>query len=194
MTFTYIIIYTSILVWTLPPFKQYKGCYFYFFLVLASGGLLSIVVSSIVHFGLLKLYDIISFLLLLSLYKQQQIKKNWYWFFIMLLILLFMNKYSDDKLIRFSIIALHIIIFYIILKNAAIDYNTNNMFNIGYFILLLYEITVLLKFYLAIANIHTGAIFFYLMTAFESFIAIFFTIYKVEKAPSIKLALGSQKH
>ena len=189
MTFTYIIIYTSVLVWILPPFRQYKGSYFYFFLVLASGGILAITI----HLDVLKLYDIISFLLLLSLYKQQQIKKNWYWFCIMLLILLFMNKYSYDKLIRFSIIALHIIIFYIILKNAAIDYNTNNMFNIGYFILLLYEITVLLKFYLSIANIQTGAIFFYLMTAFESFIAIFFTIYKVEKAPSIKLALGDSK-
>lgn len=193
MIFTYIIIYTSVLVWIFPPFRQYKGSYFYFFLVLGSGGVLSIVLAFTIHFDVLKLYDIISFLIFLSLYKQQQIKKYWYWFFIMLLILLFMNKYSDDKLISFLIITLHIIIFYIILKNAAIAYNTNNMFNIGYFILLLYEITVLLKFYLSIANIHTGTIFFYLMTAFESFIAIFFTIYKVEESPSIKLALDSSK-
>jgi hypothetical protein len=79
------------------------------------------------------------------------------------------------------------------LKDTAINYNKNGSLSIGYFIILLYEITAILKFCLALSNIRTGIIFFYLTTAFESFIAIFFTIYKLEESLSIKLALASKK-
>jgi hypothetical protein len=132
-------------------------------------------------------------IVLFSLINFTSIKKYWYLFFLSLAIILLINHTSDNKLIVFTIILTHLIIFYIFLKDTAINYNKNGSLSIGYFIILLYEITAILKFCLALSNIRTGIIFFYLTTAFESFIAIFFTIYKLEESLSIKLALASKK-
>ncbi len=192
MDIRYIIVYSSIVVWLLPPFRQYRGNYFSFFLVLGLEGL-STILFSYLHISLLKVYNIMNIIVLFSLINFTSIKKYWYLFFLSLAIILLINHTSDNKLIVFTIILTHLIIFYIFLKDTAINYNKNGSLSIGYFIILLYEITAILKFCLALSNIRTGIIFFYLTTAFESFIAIFFTIYKLEESLSIKLALASKK-
>lgn len=178
--------------WLLPPFRQFKGKYFCFFLVLGLGGL-STILFSYLHISLAKVYNITDIILLLTLTNRSSVKKYLYLFLILLAAVLFINQTSDLKLIILTIIIVQMIIFYIFLKNAAIDYYKNNSIRVSLLILLLYEITVLLKFYFALRNIQAGMVFFYLTTAFESFIAIFFTIYKVEKSPSIKLVLGTKK-
>lgn len=187
MNLNYIIVYSSVLIWLFPPFRQYRGKYFYFFMVLALEGLISVSLASLFHFNILKIYNIINLILIFTLFRNTLIRKYWYSFFISLIVVFFINYYSDTRLIMFTIILAHLIIFYIILKNAAIDYNETSSLNIGYFILLLYEITIQLKFYLALINVHTGIFFFFITTSFETIIAIFFIIYKVEKSPKIRL-------
>ncbi len=187
MNLNYIIVYSSVLIWLFPPFRQYRGKYFYFFMVLALEGLISVSLASLFHFNILKIYNIINLVLIFTLFRNTLIRKYWYSFFISLIVVFFINYYSDTRLIMFTIILAHLIIFYIILKNAAIDYNETSSLNIGYFILLLYEITIQLKFYLALINVHTGIFFFFITTSFETIIAIFFIIYKVEKSPKIRL-------
>ena len=178
--------------WLLPPFRQYRGKYFYFFLVLGLEGL-STQLFRYLNMDLYKVYDIVNIVVLLTLISATSIKKYWYLFFILLTVILLINYTSDPKLETIGIIIGHIIIFYIFLKNVAIDYYKSDSLRTSFIILLLYEMTAILKFYFVYRNIHLGLTFFYLTTAFENFIAIFFTIYKVEKSPSIKLALGSQK-
>ena len=178
--------------WLLPPFRQFRGKYFYFFLVLGLEGLSSILLGYL-HINVLKVYNIVNIIVVLTLLDKTSITKYWYMFIISLAAILFINQTSDTKLLIFSIIIAHMIIFYIFLKNTAIDYYNDSSLRVSFLILLLYEITALLKWYFALRHLYVGAIFFYLTTAFENFIAIFFTIYKVERAPSIKLALGSQK-
>ena len=178
--------------WLLPPFRQYKGKYFYFFLVLGLEGLSTILLAYL-HINLFKFYNIVNIVIILTLFDKTSIKKNWYVFLISLAAVLIVNQTSDLGLIILAKIIAQIIIFYIFLKYAAIDYYKNGSFRISYFILLLYEITLILKSYFSLGNIEIGIVFYHLTTAFESFIAIFFTIYKVEESPSIKLAAISQK-
>jgi hypothetical protein len=193
MDLIYIIVYSSVLIWLIPPFRQYRGNYFYFFTVLGLEGLASVLFSLLFHFNIFKIYNIIDIALLFTLVNTIYIKKYWYSFFILLTVILLINYYSDNRLIILSIILTHLLIFYIILKNAAIDYNKSGSLKIGFFVLLLYEITVQFKFYLALRNIHPGISFFYMTTAFETIIAIFFIIYKVEKSPRIRLKLRPKK-
>ena len=188
-----IIVYSSIVMWLLPPFRQYRGKYFYFFLVLGLEGL-STQLFRYLNMDLYKVYDIVNIVVLLTLISVTSIKKYWYLFFILLTIILLINYTSDPKLETIGIILGHTFIFYIFLKNVAIDYYRNDSLRTSFIILLLYEMTAILKFFFVYRNIHLGLTFFYLTTAFENFIAIFFTIYKVEESPSIKLVLSPPKH
>ena len=178
--------------WLLPSFKQFRGKYFYFFLVMGLEGL-STQLFRYLQMDLYKIYNIVNIVVLLTLTNTASIKKYWYLFFILLTIILLINNTSNPKLETLGIILGHMIIFYIFLKNATIDYHKNGSLRVSFFILLLYETTAILKFYFSYSNIYLGLIFFYVTTAFENFIAIFFTIYKVEESPSIKLASTSQK-
>jgi len=179
--------------WLLPPIRQFRGKYFYFFLVLGLEGLSTILFAHL-NINLAKVYNIANILVILTLINILSVKKYWYLFFISLVVVLFINQTSDNKLIVLSLILFHMIIFYIFLKDAAQDYYKYDSFRISFFVLLLYEMTAILKFYFVLRNIHIGMIFFYLTTAFENLIAIFFTVYKVEGSPYIKLALSPPKH
>ena len=171
--------------WLLPPFRQFRGKYFYYFLVLGLEGLTTMLFAYL-QINILKLYNIVNIILLLTLVNPTSIKKYRYLFIISLAGVLLINHISDTKLLFLANIIGYMVIFYIFLKNTVIDYYKNDSLRVGFLIILLYQITIILKFYFVLRNIHIGLIFYYLTTAFENFIAIFFTIYKVEEAPSIK--------
>ena len=178
--------------WLLPPVRQYRGKYFYFFLLLGLEGLSTILFSHL-HVNLFKVYNIANIILILTLTDTTSIRKYWYLFLISLAAVLFINQTSDMELIILAKITMQVVIFYIFLRDAATDYYKNNSLRVSFIILLLYEITLLLKSYISVRNIYANIFFYEITTAFESFIAIFFTIYKVEESPSIKLALISKK-
>ena len=178
--------------WLLPPIRQYRGKYFYFFLLLGLEGLSTLLFVKL-QVNLFKVYNIANIILILTLTDTTSIRKYWYLFLISLAAVLFINQTSDMELIILAKITMQVVIFYIFLRDAATDYYKNNSLKVSFIIILLYEITLLLKSYISVRNIYASIFFYEITTAFESFIAIFFTIYKVEKSPSIKLGLGPKK-
>jgi hypothetical protein len=126
------------------------------------------------------------FILFLSLIERDKIKKFWPLFIIIVSFIFIANIYLNYKQIIFFIIVSGLLILFIFLKSLADDYNRNNRLSSGYLVLILYCISILLKFYLAFGNTRSSTAFFVLTAAFEILVAIFFSIYKVEESPAIK--------
>ena len=181
----------STIFWLFPPLRQYKGKYFFYFLILALEDIVAYFLIIALKYNYLQVYNIVNILLLCSLIDKKIIKKYWYMIVFTTLLFLEINSLPNYKIIISSMIVIHLIILYIFFKTTAIEYNKRNYLNTGHFVLILYEITILLKFLILLGSFAKGEVFFYLTTAFEIMVAIFFTVYKVEESPAIKLNLFS---
>jgi len=170
----------SIIIWLLVPLRQWRGKFFYFFLIL---GLLDILVSLFYDFlGIeqFNLYILSSYLLIVSLQTKYFIKKYRY-----LLILLFGLAFiaaTPYQLIENQIIllTLHIIILVRILYLFIYDVGNFSRVNLFYVFLLLYEISVISKFLNLFLNLVDGATYFHFTTIFELFIGLFFIVFRYD--------------
>ena len=187
MTIPYILFFISILIWFFPPFRQYKTEYFLFFLILALadpvGALLNIFLAvKPIHENL-----VITFLLILSLINRRKLKKNWIIItlsFLILLTAIIILPFNTMYVIK---ILLSSIVLFIILKNSLLYFNKNQTINLFFLILILYEITIIIKFIYTASRTHTGLVYFYTTSFFEFFIGIFFSFYNKENSPNFKL-------
>ncbi len=165
--------------------RQYREGYFIYFLVLGfSGVLISLLIyTARIH----PMYTALctSYLAVLAvLYYSRRLK-------IVLIIaaaligLLF--SASPDNA-RLGVFVLHGIILYYFMSLLSKDMAMTDSINIYFIILILYESSILLKISARIVNVHTGMYFFYITTAFEILIAVYFMFYNIRNSPKIKLA------
>lgn len=84
---------------------------------------------------------------------------------------------------------MHLVIIWYFLKETLISFSKNNFLTLGWVVLILYEISIVLKLIVALEVTQASTIYYYLTTGFQILIALFFTIYKVENSPKIKLSV-----
>ena len=80
-------------------------------------------------------------------------------------------------------------ILWFFLKETLISFSKNNFLTLGWVVLILYEISVVLKLIVVLEVNQVSTIYYYLTTGFEILIALFFTTYKVEHSPKINLSI-----
>ncbi|MGE5681423.1 MAG: hypothetical protein ACM34K_11155, partial [Bacillota bacterium] len=68
----------------------------------------------------------------------------------------------------------HMFILYFIFKMATADVINLKVLKVFYIVIILYELSVVLKYVFIIASVHTGDIYFYMTTAFEILLGLFF--------------------
>ena len=187
MTIPYLLFFISVFIWVFPPFRQYKTEYFLFFLILAVadpvGALLNIFLAvKPIHENL-----VVTFLLVIALIGSKQLKKSWLIVTLSFLILLaVMMKLPLVGSYGIKIFLSSIILF-IILKNSLLYFNSNQTFNLFFLILILYEITIIIKYIYTASGTHTGIIYFYTTSFFEFFIGIYFCFFNKENSPKFRL-------
>ena len=187
MFFDYLAIYINTLAYLLPPFRQIGGKYFPFFLVLAFGNPLALLLAERFHYNPINTICIISFLSLLAVLSTIQVKKYMLLILTLTISLICILIAGNMKLVQIVTIFITLFVLSFFIKQAATYYRDQYSLHLGFFILSLYELGLILKLYLALSNIRFGMAYFYLTDIFEMLIAIFFTIYKVENAPKIKM-------
>lgn len=184
MHFKYLFV-LELIVWALPPLKQFKGGYFLFFLVIAVSPF-----ASVLGFYLLKLipftiYVISSFIMLVILQYNYSGKIK---LLIIALIfpvcfIIYSNKLNYDLI---SIIILHsLIIIYIIYFLLKSLYKKSSL-NLFYFILIIYESSVMLKMIAFLTNNQTGKLYFSITSIFELLMGIYFIFFNIENSPQLK--------
>ncbi len=167
--------------WLLPPFRQ-RGCkYFLYFLILALSDPIFGLIDWIHASNSTAYYLFVSTLLLISLLKKKILLLS-------LIIVVLLSIYLSNPEIRIFTSLVHFVILLYLLKEMIVIISRESKIVIFNLILELYEASVLFKFVASYLEI-TGILYFYITTAFEVFIAIFFTIYNEKNSPAINLQM-----
>jgi hypothetical protein len=176
-----IITYASIFVWLLPAIRQYKGKYFYYFLILALSDPLNIFFVNVLNVPNYFFHSIAGILLFYSIGTSTQSFLK-YWKFNLLFILVFLFTLFTLPNLLFLILILHVLILSIFIKQSVILLHQSGELNYFLLVLIFYEITVLLKVIVFISGTDTGIMFFYLTLSFQILVALFFTIFREESS------------
>ena len=184
-----VLVYISILIWLLPPFRQLKGGYFWYFLILGYSDPLALFFLWIFKLKVEYIHLIIAFLLTISVLFYNN-NLNFKWIAALFLLLIFsVRKVGVDNR-YFYFIIFHIIIFLQILIPSIKEFYVKHRINLYFTVLLIYELTTILKFVAFIYNYFSGVYLAYLSSVFEMVIALFFMFYTLQNSPQFKLPFG----
>ncbi|OGU59632.1 MAG: hypothetical protein A2V66_17865 [Ignavibacteria bacterium RBG_13_36_8] len=188
MNLYYIIFYISIFFWLLPPFRQYGGKYFYYFLILALTDAISTIAIQIFSINPNKLMLLSCFLLLISIlgYKLLSTKS-----IIAVVVFTFISILSDNFSYKYqflTMIIFHSTILIVILKYMLIYSFRYNEINFFHIVIILLESIYITKIMAMLIQLDTGIVFHFLCAIFQMLIAIFFTIFREDK-PKLTIQL-----
>jgi hypothetical protein len=184
LLFSKIVLYTSMVIFLVPPVRQYGTRYFLFFLILGIidpvSFLYRLIVIKTIPFGF---YIFANFLLLISLLENTTIKKNRFLFIVtgltLIGIIIFANFSNNQSLI--ILLAFQLLMLATILKRFIINYAFEKKINVFQLIIIFYFLTIITKFF----NLLTGfadAIAFFIITSIAQIIfGLYFSIVRENK-------------
>ena len=183
MSVALIIIYLSVIVWLFPPFRQYKGNYFFYFLVLSLSDPTSLFLVSQFKVPNNIIHSVSGYGLILSLIViSKTFKTNVKLTVSVSIIFIFCLMYIENSL--YIMLIEHVIILVIFIKRAIIPVFLDRIINLFYCALLLYEMSIVLNLALLVGGGSILYLIHYVTLFFQILIAIFFTIY-TEKSQSL---------
>lgn len=177
MSFAYIAIYTSMIIWLFPAVRQYGSNLFYYFLILA--------LADPIAYGLLKIFNIPALdthtiggiLLYYSIdIRWENIKK--YWVLNLIIIIGFFIAFFTLSNLLFLLIACHLLIFSKFIKYIIIRLHSFSEIDCFYLVLTFYELTFLVSFIVILSHTTIGYIEHYITLVFQLLIGIFFIIFR----------------
>lgn len=177
MRLALLIYYCSTLIWIFPPVRQYRGNYFYFFLILALSDVITLISHLFFPFSALDIYVFISYFLLLSLYSAGALRKGLPIVTGGLLVLLLI-VYFRLILPEWIIVLIHLAILYIFLKTAILLFINSGEINVFHFLLFSYELTVVFKFIFLILEQDSGYLYYCLTTGLEVVFGAAFIVFR----------------
>ena len=187
--FSKILLYISIIIWLIPPVRQFRTKYFFFFLILA----LIDPISFIYRFLIIKtipfgFYIFANFLLLISLLDITTIKKNDFLFIaiglILIGIIIFANFTNNQSLI--ILLAFQFLILSVILKKFIVNYVFDKKINFFLLVLIFYFLTIITKFFNVLTGFADATAFFLITSIAQVIFGLYFSIVREDK-PKIVL-------
>ena len=174
-----LLFFTSIIVWLLPPFRQFKGKYFIFFLILAFMDPINLLFFYVIRSPLQSQISILLiYWLLLSIIEKNLLRKYWIWFFLIILVLfsptIFHLKGNEIILIY---ILLQLGITLIILKNLITNYVSTGKLSLFLVVFLFYQLTLITKYLNLLFGFADAIAFFMLTTIVQIIFGLFFSVF-----------------
>ena len=177
----YYIIFTSIIIWLIIPFRQLGNKYFYYFLFLAIMDPISIFFRWILNSPTNYFYIPLSFLALISLLGTNTLKKYRILIIILILIVFIMN-FSYIISIRFFLFMsiTHLLILFYFLKDFIVGFFKSKIFDIFLMLLIFYELTIVTKNLNLISGFADAHFYFFITSILEILIGLFFCFFKTD--------------
>lgn len=188
MLISIIIALLSYIVWICPIFRQRRSNLFPFFYML---GILSPLRIVLFYYGRISLITTevpATFLILSSLLFFTKVQ-NIILSILAALMLYTISLFIPSDMIYLVKILIYTIIFFLFLKEAIFRFINQRIISIFYILLSLLTLSTVFKYVPVITDISTGEVFFYITTAFQLFIGIYFSIFKMT-AHDIKIPPG----
>ena len=184
-----IIEYISIIFWILPPFRQYKERYFYYFLILALSDPLALFSVTVLGFSPNYIHPVAGLLLFYSINTSlANLKKYWLLHGILISVFFFVLLYFDNLL--YIVFIMHLLILFKFIHIIIIEMFNSTSLNAFNLALSFYEISVVINLTLFLSDIQIRFVMFYMTLFFQILLAIFFTIF-TEKSDFLILKLRS---
>jgi len=181
-----LIFYFQLLLWMLPPLKQYKGGLFYYFLILAITDPAVYIAFKYLKIDWSSSYMVFYFFQTLSVLYYSR-KFNIRWFSVCLVILVstfyFLHPYS----MLFPLVLLHLIMVYHLLSILLFEILKTLKINMYYFVILFYEFTIILKCLALIYSFCAAVYYFYIITAIEILFCLYFIFFNANNSIEFKL-------
>jgi hypothetical protein len=180
--------FINFFLWLLPPFRQYKGGFFLYFLVLAVTDPLSMILSSIFHILPSDIYAPSSIILLfVSLYylKSLEIRIIMLNLLICLIDVVFYLKFHNTMILIGLMAFLHLEIFSFFLTYFIRKLINRNILYTYLLILVFYEFSVFIKSFSFVFDLKTGLAIIHLLNILEVFIGLYFIIFNLKTSPKL---------
>ena len=177
---TKILYYASIVVWLLPPFRQYKGRFFYFFLILALMDPLFLLNNLIFKINFpIQISVCLVLCLLFSTIKKEDLKKYKSLVLAVTVIIVVLVFFGFNQIQNFTLtVIIQCWIFFIVLKLFITRFAQDGKINWFLLVFIFYELTLIIKF----LNVLVGfadAIGFYIITSIAQIIfGLFFSFHR----------------
>lgn len=171
--------YFSILLWLIPPIRQYKTNYFFFFLILALIDPITVIYAKTMVKNIpLSFYTFTNLLLFISVIDQDSIKRNLFLIFsgfvVLTGIVIFANFTENQYFI--ILIAIQVLILTTILKKFIVNFALNKNINLFQLILIFYLLTVITKFFNVLIGFADASAFFIITTVAQIIFGFYFSI------------------
>lgn len=176
--YTAMLIYiVSLIIWMIPPIRQYKGNYFYFFITLAIMDPLSLIFLKTFKIMSYNFYAFASLIVILSLLEKETIKRYLLLEIIGLISIggIILTKLFDARII---LIIESLIISFIVLTKMVSYFTNYQRFNPFHIVLLFYVLSLATKYLFFVIFGKGGYMYFFITNAFEFIFAIYFSIVK----------------
>ena len=185
-----IIAFISIIIWLLPPFRQLKGGFFLYFLISGFSDPITLFSLWLLKTNPIYIHLFISFLLAISiLYYYKNLTTKW---LVTLIIILIISSLVGDKDVLFiPIIIFRLFIVVQLFIDTASDFLIKKKVSLYISLLLFYELTIIFKYTAVGFNYSTGIYLYYLTSAIDVFVCIFFVLYNLQNSPFIKLSFSN---
>ena len=172
----------SIVIWCLPPIKQYGNRLFYFFLILALLDPLAFFYRLITHFHFPTwLYTIIIYICILTTLDKSILKKYVYVFAAILVFFVISIPYQT-KILSNIIMIIELIGFLLVfLKNLIVFYVQKKKLNIFYLVLVFYILTNILKYFNLLFGFANAIALFIITSIIQIAFGFFFSIVREDR-------------
>ena len=162
-----------------PIFRQYKGNFFHYFLILGLADPTAMLCVAVFNIQPILIHSIAGVFLFYSIDDVRQNVKR-FWLLNLIIVITFTIALLMQLNPLFLVLILHFLILIMFIKKLMLKLHQLGEFNWFYLVLVFYEITVLLKVIVFLSGAEIGILYFYLTLAFQFLVAIFFTIFREE--------------
>ena len=180
------IAYAGVVIWVLIPIRQFRTRLFLFFLILALLDLIAFVLVIILKTNFEIIYLIGTSFLLYPLLSEHKIVYKLTLLSILISAAFIIFFYTSISPIFFQMI-IHLVIFIFFLRVLVLFYGISRRILYFHLVLLTYEFSLLLKFYIYWNDVDFGFIYFTLTTLVQIVIGLFFLFFNEKNSPMIKV-------
>lgn len=184
-----IIKYTSSVIWALPPFRQYKGNFFYYFLFVALSDPIVVLLRSHLRMVPSNIYFVITFFAALVSIISINKKIKWQLVIPVLIAVLTLGLSIPNWDIAYIVCIILVLILYYSIRHTIVYSGKNRCVSLFHFLFLIYNASLLFKLVNAMMDPIKGATYYFSTTIFEIMLGILFCIFREEdKRFALKLS------
>ncbi len=175
------VFYLFLFLWLIPPVRQYKTKYFFYFLIQALNDFAGLLyVEYINPKNNLIIYFISAFLCLIAVLDKKYLAKFYSILWILLFVVLIIFFEESNNFVRFTITSIvHFAIILVLLNYLIMNLYKEKRINFFIFFMILYEGTVATKLISILSSSLSSWSYYYFLTSlFDLFMVVVFILFK----------------